>query len=252
MVDDDFRVAGIHATRVARVDGFECVGQVYSAAAAREAIARLNPDLLLLDVHLPDEDGISLLRSLQAAGTEVDCIIITAAQDLATVTSAMSSGAVYYLVKPFSFERLRTQLEAYRKWRQELESASTANQATIDSLYNARSAGPGPPPGATPAAHHAKNARRRPRRGRSRQRRRDRRAARRQPPDGAALPQCAGTQRPSHPGPHVRHHRQAAELLHRALAARGTTPVGAAKEGLGRLLWRATSPPPFPPGLTRN
>lgn len=149
VVDDDFRVAGIHAARVARVDGFECVGQVTSAAAAREAITRLNPDLLLLDVHLPDEDGLSLLRSLQAAGTPVDCIIVTAAQDLATVKSAMSSGAVYYLVKPFTFDRLRTQLEAYRKWRQELDSVSTANQATVDSLYNARSAGvrataPGP------------------------------------------------------------------------------------------------------------
>jgi response regulator of citrate/malate metabolism len=141
VVDDDFRVAGIHAARVAKVDGFECVGQVYSAAAAREAIARLNPDLLLLDVHLPDEDGLSLLRSLQAAGNQVDSIIITAAQDLATVKSAMSSGAVYYLVKPFSFDRLRIQLEAYRKWRQELESASTATQATVDNLYNARSAG---------------------------------------------------------------------------------------------------------------
>ncbi|WP_284981243.1 response regulator [Arthrobacter sp. efr-133-TYG-118] len=141
VVDDDFRVAGIHAARVARVDGFECVGQVYSAAAAREAIERLNPDLLLLDVHLPDEDGISMLRSLQASGTDVDCIIITAAQDLATVKSAMTSGAVYYLVKPFSFDRLRTQLEAYRIWRQELDSASTADQATIDGLYNARSAG---------------------------------------------------------------------------------------------------------------
>ncbi|MEE9094786.1 response regulator [Pseudarthrobacter phenanthrenivorans] len=141
VVDDDFRVAGIHASRVARVEGFECVGQVYSAAAAREAIGRLAPDLLLLDIHLPDEDGLSLLRSLQAAGTQVDCIVITAAQELATVKSAMASGAVYYLVKPFGFERLRTQLEAYRRWREELDSVSTANQATIDNLYKARLAG---------------------------------------------------------------------------------------------------------------
>ena len=140
VVDDDFRVAGIHAARLAKVDGFECVGQAYTAAAAREAIASLAPDLLLLDVHLPDEDGLSLLRSLQAAGTELDCIVITAARDLATVRSAMSSGAVYYLVKPFSFEQLKAQLEAYRAWRRELESSSTANQATVDSLYNMRSA----------------------------------------------------------------------------------------------------------------
>lgn len=141
VVDDDFRVAGIHASRVARVEGFECVGQVYSAAAAREAIGRLHPDLLLLDIHLPDEDGLSLLRTLQAAGTQIDCIVITAAQDLATVKAAMSSGAVYYLVKPFGFDRLRAQLEAYRRWRKELESVSMANQSTIDSLYKTRLAG---------------------------------------------------------------------------------------------------------------
>jgi response regulator of citrate/malate metabolism len=148
VVDDDFRVAGIHAARLAKVDGFECVGEAHSAATAREAIARLAPDLLLLDVHLPDEDGLSLLRSLQAAGTEVDCIVITAARDLATVRSAMSSGAVYYLVKPFSFDQLKAQLEAYRAWRRELASSSTANQATVDSLYNMRSASVRP---ATPA-----------------------------------------------------------------------------------------------------
>lgn len=138
VVDDDFRVAGIHAARLGRVEGFECIAEVHSAAAAREAIANLQPDLMLLDVHLPDENGISMLRSMQAAGTLIDCIVITAARDLATVRSAMSSGAVYYLVKPFSFDQLRTQLEAYRRWRLELESSSTADQATVDNLYNLR------------------------------------------------------------------------------------------------------------------
>lgn len=147
VVDDDFRVARIHAARVDRVEGFKCVGEVYSAASAREAISRLTPDLLLLDVHLPDEDGISLLRSLQGAGTQIDCIIITAARDLATVRSAMSSGAAYYLVKPFSFAQLSTQLEAYQRWRLELDSAPSANQALVDSLYNTRSAAvPAPAP----------------------------------------------------------------------------------------------------------
>jgi response regulator of citrate/malate metabolism len=148
VVDDDFRVAAIHAARLAKVDGFECVGEVYTAAAAREAIDRLDPELLLLDVHLPDEEGISLLRSLQAAGSQVDCIVITAARDLATVRSAMSSGAVYYLVKPFSFDQLRIQLEAYRRWRDELESSVRGDQATVDSLYNLRRAAvePAAPP----------------------------------------------------------------------------------------------------------
>ena len=137
MVDDDFQVAGIDAARVGNVEGFGCVGQASTAAAAREAIAHLHPELLLLDVHLPDEDGLSLLRSLQLAGTQIDCIIVSAARDLATVRSARASGAFYYLVKPFSFDQLRTVLEGYQRWRQELDPASAVDQASIDDLYNA-------------------------------------------------------------------------------------------------------------------
>ncbi len=140
VVDDDFRVARIHAARVDRIEGYECVGEAHTAAAARAAIAELKPDLLLLDVYLPDEDGISLLRSLQARGENVDAIMITAARDLATVRAAMRGGAVYYLVKPFGFEQLQTQLESYRRWRREVGAGTVADQAAVDQLFNLRRA----------------------------------------------------------------------------------------------------------------
>lgn len=138
VVDDDFRVARIHASRVAKIEGYECVGEAHTAAEAREAVRRLKPDLLLLDVYLPDEDGISLLRSLQGAGEKLDAVMITAARDLETVRAAMRGGAVYYLVKPFGFEQLQTQLEAYRRWRKEAESRTVADQATVDQLFSLR------------------------------------------------------------------------------------------------------------------
>ena len=95
VVDDDFRVARIHAASVERVAGFTCVGEAHTAAEARQAIAELHPDLMLLDIYLPDEDGLSLLRSLHAwSDSAPDCIVITAARDLQTVRSAMQVGAV--------------------------------------------------------------------------------------------------------------------------------------------------------------
>jgi response regulator of citrate/malate metabolism len=137
VVDDDYRVARIHAAAVGRLDGFACVGQAHSAAEARTAVAELRPDLMLLDIYLPDEDGLSLLRSLHAAGEPApDCIVITAARDLQVVRSAMHIGAVYYLVKPFGFAQLRDQLEAYRRWREHLDTATEADQATVDNLYS--------------------------------------------------------------------------------------------------------------------
>jgi response regulator of citrate/malate metabolism len=135
VVDDDFRVAHIHAERVARVPGFECVGEAHTAAEARAAIERLKPELLLLDVYLPDESGISLLRSLHSMDEPPDCILITAARDLETVRSAMRGGAFYYLVKPFGFDQFATQLEAYRTWREQTATEGTTDQASIDELF---------------------------------------------------------------------------------------------------------------------
>ncbi|MEO6941950.1 MAG: response regulator [Terrimesophilobacter sp.] len=140
VVEDDFRVAQIHADRVSRVDGFECVGTVQTAAKAREAIAELSPDLVLLDIYLPDEDGLSLLKSIQTLENAPDCIVITAARDLGSVRTAMRRGAIYYLVKPFGFDHFRRELEAYRYWKKQLDQGGAVDQAAIDELYGSRSA----------------------------------------------------------------------------------------------------------------
>lgn len=137
VVDDDYRVARIHAASVERVEGFTCVGVAHTAAEARRAVDELRPDLLVLDIYLPDEDGLSLLRSLHVMGHAApDCIMVTAARDLQMIRSAMQAGAVYYLVKPFGFTQLREQLDAYRRWRERVAAAGEADQATVDQLYS--------------------------------------------------------------------------------------------------------------------
>ena len=139
VVDDDFRVAHIHATSIERIDGFVCVGQAHTAAEARKQILESAPDLLILDIYLPDQDGLSLLRSLTGEGAAPDCIFITAARDLESVRAAMGLGAMYYLVKPFGFAQLKDKLESYRRWRTEVAnqpSGNEADQSTVDALYD--------------------------------------------------------------------------------------------------------------------
>lgn len=137
VVDDDFRVARIHAASVERIEGFVCVGQAHTAAETREHLERDQVDLLILDIYLPDEDGLSLLRSLTGAGSAPDCIFITAARDLESVRTAIGLGAVSYLVKPFRFAQLQDKLDAYRRWRTELAASADgeADQDTVDTLY---------------------------------------------------------------------------------------------------------------------
>lgn len=137
VVDDDYRVARLHAASLERVPGFSSVGEAHSAAEARSAVVALEPDLLLLDLYLPDEDGLALLASLGSPQRRApDCIVITAARDIASVRTAMHLGAVYYLVKPFGFAQLRDQLEAYRRWRELVELGGEADQGRVDTLYS--------------------------------------------------------------------------------------------------------------------
>ncbi|MFC0438283.1 response regulator [Kutzneria buriramensis] len=146
VVDDDYRVARIHAASVERIPGFTCVGEAHTVAEARRAVEETGPDLLLLDFYLPDGDGLSLLRDLNSAdGTAPDCIVITAARDLATVRSAMHLGAAYYLVKPFGLTQLRRQLDAYRLWRTQTSGAGEADQDTVDALYTLLRGAASPP-----------------------------------------------------------------------------------------------------------
>jgi response regulator of citrate/malate metabolism len=149
VVDDDYRVAHVHAASLERVEGFHCVGEAHTAAEAREAILRARPQLLLLDLYLPDEDGLELLRSLPDLTPDVpDCVVVTAARDVQTVRTAMRSGALYYLVKPFGFAQLRDQLLTYRRWREEVDTGADAeaDQATVDRLFGLlRPQAAGPP-----------------------------------------------------------------------------------------------------------
>ena len=69
VVDDDFRIAGIHAAYVGKVDGFEAIAQAHTAAEAVAAVDRLRPDLLLLDLYLPDEHGLDLVAGCAGKGT---------------------------------------------------------------------------------------------------------------------------------------------------------------------------------------
>ncbi len=139
VVDDDYRVADIHASLVERVPDFTVLGRAHSAAEARAEIARLRPDLVLLDLYLPDEHGLELIRSTNAAGQpRPDFLVITAARDLPTVRQTMQLGAVHYLVKPFGFALLAERLTNYRDLHRRITAIDRddeADQEQVDGLY---------------------------------------------------------------------------------------------------------------------
>ncbi|WP_299569483.1 response regulator [uncultured Williamsia sp.] len=136
VVDDDFMVADIHRRFVDATEGFTTIAVAYTAATARETIDASHPDLVLLDVHLPDTSGLEVLRGLRAAGNPVGVIMITAAREVDTVAEALSGGAADYLIKPFEYPQLREKLEAFAA-RSAALGSGTADQNLVDSLFGA-------------------------------------------------------------------------------------------------------------------
>jgi len=143
VVDDDFRVASIHAAYVEKVPGFVVVGQVHSAASLLASLTSTAPDLVLLDIYLPDLNGLEVLTRLRqprSGARDVDVIVITAASDAASVKAAMQCGAVHYLLKPFGFTALEEKLVSYQEMRRQLQSMQHADQSSVDRVFAAMSA----------------------------------------------------------------------------------------------------------------
>lgn len=136
IVEDDYHVATIHAAYVRKVRGFGVAGHASTIATARAEIRRLEPALVLLDLYLPDGNGLDLVREiLSHEHQRPDFLVISAARDIASVRAAMQLGAVHYLVKPFTLAQLEERLSAYRDLHSRLGRAAEAEQHEVDALY---------------------------------------------------------------------------------------------------------------------
>lgn len=140
VVDDEPLAAEAHAQYLDRLEGFELAGTAFSAHEAHAAImaARASGapiDLVLLDLTLPDANGLDLARSLRASRVDIDFIAITAVRQTESVQGALAVGAVQYLIKPFGFVAFKEKLEHYARYRDQLASkAGTSTQHEVDEL----------------------------------------------------------------------------------------------------------------------
>ncbi|MBZ6252941.1 response regulator [Streptomyces olivaceus] len=148
VVDDDFMVARVHRAFVGRVEPFRVVGVAGTGEEALAAVAALRPDLVLLDLYLPDVFGLDVIPRLRAAGHDCDVMVVSAAREADAVRGAVRHGVVDYLLKPFEFDDLRVRLERYAAERGRLLGTVVRSQADVDrALAKAAPAAPALPKG---------------------------------------------------------------------------------------------------------
>jgi YesN/AraC family two-component response regulator len=128
---------------LATIDDVEVVAIAANGLQAIQLTEEHHPDILLLDINMPEMDGLSAYRKIAQTHPDIGCIIISAEKDTTTLRTAMSIGVQEYLIKPYTIEELEKAiahvyphvLEIRRKLIQS-EQLRKRNEAYLQQLAN--------------------------------------------------------------------------------------------------------------------
>ncbi|MDO7847359.1 response regulator [Hymenobacter sp. M29] len=105
IVDDSFYMRTMLKNMLTDA-GYEVVGEAANGAQALEMATATSPDLITLDVILPDNTGLDVLKSLRQIQPSAKVVMCSAVGQEVIVTEAIENGALAYIVKPFSEEKV--------------------------------------------------------------------------------------------------------------------------------------------------
>ncbi len=136
VVDDDLRISELHKRFVEKDDRFEVIGLANTIADAQEMVEVLEPDLVLLDLFFPVDNGMDLLHQLRLGKRACDVILITAAREIGFLQEALRGGVFDYIVKPVFLPRLQEALKKYYDYFSQTYRETTIDQEVIDRLLH--------------------------------------------------------------------------------------------------------------------
>jgi two-component system, chemotaxis family, chemotaxis protein CheY len=110
IVDDNDMMRSILRAML-RGEEYEIVGEARNGQIAVDMAERLKPDIVCLDVVMPEMDGLAALAAIKAARPETGIVMITSNTDPETVQQAIMGGASGFIVKPFNAARVLDTLE---------------------------------------------------------------------------------------------------------------------------------------------
>lgn len=134
IAEDDFRVAQLHEKFLESMYDIQVVGKALNGNDTLKLVAEVQPDLLLLDVYMPDRLGTDLLHEIREKAPNVDVIMITAANDKQMIEKALKYGVMDYIIKPISMDRFRNTIEDYKEKHEMITSSRTFDQSMVDQL----------------------------------------------------------------------------------------------------------------------
>ena len=112
LVCDDSAFMRMMIKDILTKNGYNIAGEAENGAKAVEKYAELKPDLVLMDITMPEMDGIEALKKIKASDANASVIMCSAMGQQAMVIESIQSGAKDFIVKPFQADRV---IEAVQK-----------------------------------------------------------------------------------------------------------------------------------------
>ncbi|AUD59277.1 transcriptional regulatory protein [Shewanella hafniensis] len=145
IVEDEVEVAHLVAQYLFSTNRYKVIGMASDINTARSLLGAITPDLLLLDVYLPDGNGLNLLAELRSQGISSEVVLLTAAKEVQILEKAMQLGVFDFLVKPVLLSRLDQALSRFESRQLKLSATEELTQSVVDAFMEV-------PTGATKAA----------------------------------------------------------------------------------------------------
>jgi two-component system response regulator DcuR len=134
LLEDDIRASYTLESTINQHPDFNVVTVSESCREALNQFDAFKPELVFVDITLPDGSGLDVIRKLRDKGATCHFIMTTAVRETATVEKAVQLGVIDYLVKPIRMSRVTQALDDYKRYREKMVSAATVDQDDIDQL----------------------------------------------------------------------------------------------------------------------
>jgi response regulator of citrate/malate metabolism len=140
IVEDDLRASYVLESTINQHKDFYVVAACESLIEAELKAEAFDPELIMVDISLPDGNGIDLVKSLKSKSMKAAFIMTTAERETATIEKAIQLGVMDYLVKPIRMSRVLQALDDYLDFKKRLTKNDKIDQQDIDALFRKRAA----------------------------------------------------------------------------------------------------------------
>ncbi|GEL78006.1 response regulator [Tenuibacillus multivorans] len=135
ITEDDYRVASIHEGFLEQVGGCEVVFKALNAEDTLDQLKKIEVDLMLLDIYMPDRLGTEIIEEIKAIKPDIGIIMISAGTDKQIVQEALKRGVFDYIIKPVTIDRFKDTVNKYKQFHEKMSEKEEVDQALLDTYF---------------------------------------------------------------------------------------------------------------------